>query len=233
MKFRHALGSAIAALGLVAAFSPRANADAPSWHLTGDLSEACSCSVPCACNFGQSPSPHAFCWALFSLDIQEGKYGETDLKGLRMAGAMGAKGGVWYIDERATKEQEAALHKIGDVIWASAAKANGVADLKKAPPEFRLLGYKRAKIEQAVSEKRNYLKIVGAGGFESDYLLGIDGRTPVIVENNASWNIQHGIKAKAKQMTYKDSFGNAFSFKGTNSNQGKFDWSETTPVYFK
>jgi hypothetical protein len=79
------------------------------------------------------------------------------------------------------------------------AKANGVTAPKKAPPKYKLLAYKRAKIEQVVADKRNYLKIVGAGGFDSDYLLGIDGKTPVIVENNASWNIQHGIKAKTKR----------------------------------
>lgn len=225
--------SGLALFGLTFLSSLHASADTPSWHLTGDFSEACSCSVPCACNFAQSPSPHPFCWALFSLDIQQGNYGEVKLDGLRMAGAEGAKGGVWYIDERATKEQADALEKIGNTIWLSALKANGFTDPKKAPQEMRLLGYRRAKIEQVATEKRNYLKIVGAGSFDSDYLLGIDGKTPVIVENNASWNIQHGIKAKTRQMTYKDSFGNQFAFKGTNSNQGKFDWSDTTPVYFK
>ena len=233
MKTRFVLLFGYLLAGLAFANVAPALADSPTWHLTGDLSEACSCSVPCACNFAQSPSPHPFCWAIFSLDIQKGNFGDTNLDGLRMAGANGAKGGVWYIDDRATKEQEAALRKIGDTVWWSAAKANGVTDPKKAPPEYKLLGYKRAKIEQIVTDKRNYLKIVGVGGFDSDYLLGIDGKTPVIVENNASWNIQHGIKAKTKQMTYKDSFGNSYAFKATNSNQGKFDWSDTTPIYFR
>jgi len=170
---------------------------------------------------------------MYSLDIEKGNYGDTSLDGLRLAGAGGAKGSVWYIDERATPEQEAALHKIGEAIYRSAAKANGITDPKKAPPEFRLLGFKRAKIEQTTTDRRNYLKIVGAGGYTGDYLLGIDGKTPVIVENNYSWNIQHGIKAKTRTFTYKDGFGNQFSFKGTNSNQGKFDWSDTTPLYFR
>src|ERR1051325_3296792 len=68
-----------------------------SWHLSGDLSEACSCGVPCPCNFGANPT-HPYCWALFSLDIKEGNYGDLSLKGLHLAGAGGAKGLVLYAD---------------------------------------------------------------------------------------------------------------------------------------
>src|SRR2546423_5636834 len=122
----------------------------PQWHITGDLSEACSCSVPCSCNFGQSPSPHSFCYALFGLDIRNGSYGDVNLDGLRLAGANGPKGPVWYIDERADKEQTEALKSIASMVWRKALEANSIKDPKKAPPEFRLIGYKRARIEQSV-----------------------------------------------------------------------------------
>src|SRR5205085_5986603 len=79
----------------------------PKWRLTGDLSESCSCSVPSSCNFGEQPSPHHFCYALYSLDIHSGSFGDLDLKGLRLAGALGPKGAVWYIDEKANKDQAA------------------------------------------------------------------------------------------------------------------------------
>src|SRR5436309_9378892 len=92
--------------------SPAGTPPVPQWRIAGDLSEACTCSVPCSCNFGQSPSPHSFCWALFSLDIKEGNYGTVNLDGLRMAGANGAKGFVIYLDERANKEQADALRRI-------------------------------------------------------------------------------------------------------------------------
>ena len=59
------------------------------------------------------------------------------------------------------------------------------------------------------------------------------GKTPVVVENNWSWNIQHGIKGKTKRLHYKDEFGNEFDLTGTNANQGQFDWSDKTPVYFR
>src|SRR3954453_9871446 len=75
------------------------------WRISGDLSEACTCSVPCTCNFGQGPSPSHTCWALFSLDIQKGRYGKIKLNGLKLAGAAAEKGFVAYLDDRATPEQ--------------------------------------------------------------------------------------------------------------------------------
>src|SRR5690242_15879665 len=98
----------------------RVQAATPPWQLTGDFSEACSCSVPCSCNFGENPSPHAFCYALFSLDIQSGHYGDVKLDGLHLAGGGGAKGLVLYIDERADTQQAAALTAVAKQMWEKA-----------------------------------------------------------------------------------------------------------------
>jgi len=68
------------------------------WEISGDLTEACTCAVPCTCNFGSGPSPRHYCHALFSLDIHKGHYGKAKLDGLRLAGAHGKKADVWYID---------------------------------------------------------------------------------------------------------------------------------------
>jgi uncharacterized protein DUF1326 len=90
------------------------------WEISGDLSEACTCHVPCSCNFGEGPSPHHFCWALFSVAIQKGYYGGLSLDGLRLAEAHGNKSRVWYIDDRATPEQAEALKAIATHIDPSA-----------------------------------------------------------------------------------------------------------------
>lgn len=237
-----ALATVLAALCAATSLATRTAAQAPAqaqtagtqpWHISGDLSEACSCAAPCTCNFGEAPSPHAFCWAVFSLDIKQGSYGGTRLEGLRLAGAGGAKGLVVYVDERATPEQAAALRQIATTMWLKALKANGVKSPEQAPQEFRLLGVKRARIEQEVGERGVALRVGDQGGFTADYIIGLDGKTPVVVENNWSWNIQHGIKGKTKQLRYHDGYGNRYDLKQTNANQGKFDWSDATPVYFR
>ena len=92
--------------------------------------------------------------------------------------------------------------------------------------------FETARITQEVSEKGNRLEIGTMGGFEADYIIGLDKKTPVVVENNTSWNIPKSIKGKTKRLRYKDQHGNKFDMTATNSNQGKFDWTDQTPVYF-
>ena len=212
--------------------APAMAAETP-WRMVGTLSEACTCHVPCACNFGESPSPHAFCWAMIGMTISDGSYGSTWLAGTRMGMVQGAKGVVVYLDPSASKEQAAALRKIVHMMWVKALKANGVTDLKKVPVGFDLLGFKTARIEHRFGNNANHVLIENAGRFDGNYILGIDGRTPVGVENNWSFNIQRAVKAKASVLRYHDAYGNRFDMTGTNSNQGQFDWSDTTPLYFR
>src|SRR5262249_30931962 len=124
------------------------------WRIQGDLSEACTCSVPCTCNFGLSPSPHHFCYAIFSLDIPTGHYGDVPLDGLRLAAGNASKGTVWYLDERATEAQDEAMRAIARTIDAKlVAYWKGVDPKIVEDPQFRLLGFKKARIVQEAGEK--------------------------------------------------------------------------------
>lgn len=190
-----------------------AKPDNVHWEIQGDLSETCSCAVPCSCNFSEQPSPKHYCHSMFSLAIESGHYGEVKLDGLHLAGIHGNKSKVWYIDAKATPEQTAALRSIADHM------------LKSEHVET-------AAITQEVSDKGNLLKIGDKGEFEADYIMGHDKKSPVVVENNTSWNIRRSIKAKSEHVHYQDEFGNKLDFKGTNSNQGKFDWTDQTEWYF-
>ena len=154
---------------------------------------------------------------MFSVDIDHGHYGSVQLDGLHLAGVHGKKGDVWYIDQRANPEQAAALHAI----------TLDLDDTRRRSTHWDVAG-----IQQKVGDKSHQLDIEGHGGFKADYLIGMDGKTPILVENNPSWNIQHGIKAKATELEYHDQHGNKYSFKGVNSNQGRFDWTDQTPKYF-
>ncbi len=187
------------------------------WELKGDLSEACSCSVPCTCNFNKGPSPHHFCWTIFALDIEQGHYGAVNLDGLHLVGAHADKSVVWYIDQRATPAQFDALKAISKEI-----------DYHNRLPQF----VERARIKQQVTAKGNFLEVAGRGGFRASYLTGHDGKNPIVVENPGSWNIPRSIKGETQYLKYSDDHGNKFSFKDTNSNEGKFDWTDRTPNYF-
>ncbi|MGH9468999.1 MAG: DUF1326 domain-containing protein [Terriglobia bacterium] len=199
---------------------PATTLASPHWEIRGAMSEACTCQVPCGCNFGQGPSPHHYCWSLASFDIKRGHYGGVSLGGQHLVRAHGGASTVWYVEESATTAQFDALQAIATRI-SGYARAGG--------PGLR---FERARITQVAGDRGTSLQIGSKGGFDSDYIIGMDGKTPIVVENMQAWNVQHDIKAKAKRLYYKDQYGNQFDMAGTNSNQGKFDWTDKTPHYF-
>jgi len=225
---RLALGLALAA-GTVGAMGAEGTAGKSRWHIQGDLTESCTCSVPCSCNFGQGPSPNHYCWALFSYGIRRGNYGKVKLDGLNLAGAAGEKGFVIYVDQRATPEQAEALKAIAQRIGSTMQPPPG----QPADESMKLLGMKTAAIQQVVGDKSCRLALGDVGGFQADYLIGIDGKSPIMVENNWSWNVTHCIKAKASHLHYKDEFGNEFDVRDVNANQGKFDYTEQTKIFLR
>ena len=95
-----------------------------SWHIRGDILEACSCAITCPCNFGSHPT-QVPCEVVLGWRIQEGQYGSLRLDGLnvllyvRMPGYAFA--GDWtagaYLDARATPEQ---LHALGAIFSGQA-----------------------------------------------------------------------------------------------------------------
>lgn len=53
-------------------------ADIPSWNVSGDWFDVCSCSVPCPCIFAQAPT-NGECEGVLAYHIRKGRYGDTPL----------------------------------------------------------------------------------------------------------------------------------------------------------
>ncbi|MDE3181714.1 MAG: DUF1326 domain-containing protein [Acidobacteriota bacterium] len=185
------------------------------WEVQGEMAEACTCQVPCTCNFGQGPSPHHFCWSLASFHFEKGHFGKVNLDNLHLVRAHGNVTTVWYIDSKATSEQAEALQAL-------------IEEVRSA----RNLHFEKARIEQTAGGAGFAIQIGDQGGFRADKIIGMDGKTPIIVENMTAWNVKHDIKGKTTEFEYKDGFGNRLSFNGTNANLGKFDWTNETPNPF-
>lgn len=196
----------------------RAQNKSQHWEIKGDLSEACTCSVPCGCNFGSHASHH-FCWSVASLGIQKGHYGRVKLNGLHLVRGHGKEAVVWYIDDRASDSQAAALRAIATDISKNVGRRPSA------------LHFESAHITQVVGKTGSEVTVGDHGGFKANYILGMDRRNPIVVENMTSWNVQHDIKGRTEWLRYKDRFGNQFDFNSTNANQGKFDWTDRTPAY--
>jgi hypothetical protein len=191
------------------------------WHISGMFTEACTCAPPCTCNFGLGASPHNFCYYLLSYAIKTGKYREVKLDGLIIACAKGQAGAVWYIDRRATPPQADALRAIADRIVP-------IQQGKQASPYEPARTVIPAIITQEVTERGSRMRVEGAGEFDNTFLIGLDGKTPIVVLNNATFNLKRSMKGRTGTLRYSDQFGNSLDFKGTNTNTGEFEFDQDT-----
>jgi len=217
------------------------------WHIKGEFSEACTCTVPCTCNFGERPSPYDYCYTMWSYWVQEGNWDQVKLKDLRIGGVDGPRGVLALMDACADQSQRAAIENLWQAVsgrllcmlrlWPF--KAAGAESTQGQPtrqgsvirtrfPDRRFLGFDYIPIEQIISERGVKLTFADRGGFEAAYIFGRDPSRPITVTNNVSWPIVVSIKGKTTIFKYKDRF-NELDYQGTNSNQGRFDLSHTQP----
>lgn len=95
--------------------------DIPTWRMSGDWFDACSCSVPCPCAFAQPPTGNR-CEGIMAYRISEGMYGEVEVSGLAVVVAVTFEGNAWqkenpvtigiFLDERADEAQREALQMV-------------------------------------------------------------------------------------------------------------------------
>jgi len=235
----------VSALALTGAALPQGQPAPRPWRIKGQLSEACTCSVPCACNFGERPSPHEYCHTMWSYWVEEGNWNGVKLNDLHIGGVDGPGGIQGLLDARADAAQRTAMENI----WHAASgrllclmrlwpfKASGVDPPPGAParqssiirtryPDRQFLGFDYVTIEQVISERGVRLNFADRGGFEATYLFGRDPSLPVTVTNIVSWPLPVSIKGKTTSFKYRDKV-NQLDSQGTNANQGRFDLSHT------
>jgi hypothetical protein len=200
---------------------PAETAPAKSWKITGSISEACTCAVPCSCNFGQGPSPHSYCYPFYSYHIRKGSYGDITLDDLHFGSADLRSGRYMFIDERANESQREALRLIMARV-IERVPAEGAE--KKAKEISGNVRYEA--VEQTYDDRKNHLKVAGLGEFAADYVMGLDKQSPVVVRNNTTWRVREAIKAKTS--FYRVKLGrDVVDTKDTNSNQGEFEYTDT------
>jgi hypothetical protein len=189
------------------------------WRIKGTLSEACTCAVPCTCNFGEGPSPHHYCYAVYAYEIKEGNFNGIQLDGLRFGAIDAEKGNSVYLDERATREQRPALEAVARKVLRISGDKMG---------HSTLLGIRYVEVKQQYDGKQAMVDLGGYGSFKTHYIMGLDKSQPVVVVNNTTWMIHEAIKGKTEYLRIEDKYGDTLSSKDTNSNQGDFDYNHET-----
>ena len=215
----------------------------PSWRIKGKLSEACTCDVPCNCNFGEHPAPHDYCYAAWSYWIEEGEFEGVSLNDLHVGGVEGERGFRALLDDRGSPEQRHAMEELtyaltGRMVclvrlWPIKASASELIGgkpggqgsiLHTSYQDREFLGFDYLRIRQEVTDREARIHFGDRGGFEARFIMGRDPSQPVTVTNNVSWPIKVSIKGKTTFLKYKDEFVE-LDYKGTNANQGDFEIS--------
>lgn len=192
------------------------------WAIRGALTETCTCSVPCTCNFGEQPSPHAYCYPFYSYHIQKGNYGDVSLDDLHFGSADLKNGRTMFVDERASERQREALRLILARVIERVSAAEAEAKAKEIAPRILY-----AAVKQEYTDRNNHLEVAGLGQFSADYILGMDKSQPIVVRNNTTWRLRDTIKAKTT--VYRIKAGkDVIELKDTNSNQGEFEYTDKT-----
>src|SRR5437660_9510884 len=93
-----------------------------SWAMKGELMLSCNCTVfcPCVLSLGKHPPTEGYCQTWGGIRIDDGRYGETDLSGLKLGLMIEIPGqmsrGNWsagvYISNEADVYQVKALTRI-------------------------------------------------------------------------------------------------------------------------
>jgi hypothetical protein len=139
----------------------------------------------------------------------------VDLSGLVVAGADGPQGISGFLDQRATSAQRSVLEKLAQALFAQGGPNLG-------PRKFT-----SATLIHEIKGNDLRLDIAGHGGFTARIILGRDGKTPVIVENNTTWPVHRTAKAKAS-LAFQDTATGSIQGSGTNANYGAFSFAGDT-----
>ena len=127
----------------------------PKWKVIGDWFDVCKCSMPCPCEFAQTPT-YGDCEGILAYNIKKGNYGETSLDDLNVILLTSFEGNIWagdgktkvdlalFFDEKADEKQREALNMI------FSGKAGGfMAEFAKLVGEVRGIEYAPVKFELA------------------------------------------------------------------------------------
>jgi hypothetical protein len=178
------------ALLLATSASFSKSASKPKWAVEGLYVEACQCSIPCPCNFGQKPT-HGNCDNTSVYQIKKGNYEEVQLDGLYVVLVGSSPAGEryvdtvgnltfarYYVDERANPRQRQALEEIARVLNASylrlpTRKLSANEEVKVVP------------IKADVTADRADVTIPGVLQFSTRRLHGAENQKPIEILNGA------------------------------------------------
>jgi hypothetical protein len=134
----------------------------PMYRVRAQSVEACNCAHGCNCYFGGTPN-EGICEFIIGYDIQEGRFGDVDLSGVRAVVAAkypnaiheGHGHVVLFVDQRASPEQVSAL------VTIMSGQAGGMPWEALAGTIAKFEGPLLRPIEMGTNGQRGHVRIAG------------------------------------------------------------------------
>ena len=204
---------------------------AESWRLSGEYIESCNCDYLCPCIYTNPQAPATFdhCYALMAFRIDDGRFGDLDLSGLKFAlvirsGRVMADGDWVFagvVDAGGSEAQQARLEQI---VGGEVGGPPGMIR-EHLVSDFR--GVQRKPIEFSVDGLERAVCVPDLLGFE---VAGVPSRNgsgePVYIDNTSHPANSRLALAQSKSLWLKG-FDLVLEMmgEGNNGHYAPFGWS--------
>ena len=199
---------------------------ADNWKLKGDFVMSCNCTVfcPCVLSLGQHPPTEGYCQTWAGVRIDEGRFGDVDLSGIKFGFMADIPGrlarGNWtmalFVDDKAPVQASKAL------TWIMTGRAGGsTALLKILAGSF--LGVRQVPI---VYETQGDTRIVRIEKIVDGAITPVRGKDEVenvVIRNSGYWIAPNITVSKADKSRFR-AFGRNWNFEGRSAEICQLDW---------
>ena len=196
------------------------------WTLKGDFVMACNCTVfcPCVISLGQHAPTEGYCQTWAGIRIDEGRFGDTDLAGLKVGLIIDIPGplarGNWtaglFIDEKASIYAVKALTRI---FTGRAGGSTGL--LKILVGSF--LGIRQERIEYRIEGETRIFQIPKIIDGVVTPIRGKHKGENVVIRNSEYWVARDITVARADTSRVR-AFGRNWNFAGRSAELCRLDW---------
>ena len=197
-----------------------------SWTLRGELVLSCNCTIfcPCVLSLGLAPPTEGYCQTWAGVRIEEGRFGEVDLTGIKLGLIMEIPGlmsrGNWtaglFVDEHASIYAVKALTKI------FTGRAGGSTHLLSILVG-QFLGVQQAPITYEIEGDRRIFRVGRIIDGAVTPIRGKDKEAPVVVRNSEYWIAPDITIARADTSRVR-AFGRNWNFAGRSAELCRLDW---------
>lgn len=201
------------------------------WSISGEYMESCNCDYLCPCIYTnpQGEATHEHCIALMIFRIDEGKFGETDLTGVKFAliirsGRVMADGDWLFggvVDESADEAQRAALSAI------IGGEAGGVPGMIQAGLVTDYKGVQFHAIDFVQDDHKRSVDIPGLMSYAIEGVLSRNGGGETYYIDNTGHPANRRLALARTAHVRIDGFGLNLDLQGQGNNGhfAPFSWS--------